>query len=227
MTQVCRFGGLSVAVALLAAPVLLAEEVPAALGRISYGTVLRPGDAICSGVLVAPDLVLTAAHCVASASETPESIRFEAGWSAGKPTGQRQGAEVILIGKTEATGLAGLTEDVALLVLDTAMPQSDFPPLAISSPEGGPFALIGFDRAVPDAPQPATLCRPVARPPGLVALDCPVVSGNSGAPLLERDGSAWRLVAIMVASAQGEPVRSWAVLPPARLQLRIAEASEN
>ena len=41
-----------------------AEEAPSAVGRISYGDSPTPEAAICSGVLVAPDLVLTAGHCV-------------------------------------------------------------------------------------------------------------------------------------------------------------------
>jgi hypothetical protein len=81
--------------------------------------------------------------------------------------------------------------------------------------------LIGFDRSAPGQPQTAALCRPLAKPPGLLALDCPVVSGNSGAPLLERDGNGWQVVAVMVALAQGGPIRSWAVVPPAPLRLQI------
>lgn len=227
MTHAHLIGGLSVALAMLAVPPLRAEELPATLGRISYGTNPQTGDAICTGVLVAPDLVMTAAHCVRGSAQTPETIRFDAGWVADKPTVQRRGAEVILVGEGEVEGLAGLTEDVALLVLDAALPPGDFPPVAISVPGGGPFTLIGFDRAAPDAPQRAAQCRPLAGPPGLLALDCPVVSGNSGAPLLERDGSGWRLVAVMVASARGGPVRSWAVLPPVPLQLRIADTMED
>ncbi|MGL4281322.1 MAG: trypsin-like serine peptidase, partial [Albidovulum sp.] len=113
---------MSVALALLAVPTARAEEIPAAIGRISYGTSPEPGAAICTGVLVAPDLVLTAGHCVRGAIETPETIRFEAGWSAGGPTGQRQAAAVILSGQAEAKGLAGLTEDVALIVLEASLP---------------------------------------------------------------------------------------------------------
>jgi hypothetical protein len=54
-----------------------------------------------------------------------------------------------------------------------------------------------------------------------------VVSGNSGAPLLQRDGDGWRVVAVMVASAQGWPVRSWAVLPPAALWLRVQQPDRS
>jgi hypothetical protein len=222
MTWAKVLGCLSAILALLAAQAAPAEEVPAAVGRISYGPSPEPGAAICTGVLVAADLVLTAAHCVRGAIGTPETIRFEAGWSNGSLSGTRQGATVILAGEAEAQGLASLEEDVALVVLDAPLPAADFPPFRLSVPGPGPFTLVGFDRSAPDLPRTG-LCRPLAKQPGLMALDCPVESGNSGAPLLEQDGETWRVVAVMVASAQGSPIRSWAVLPPAPLRLRIED----
>ena len=215
--------GLLGALLMLAATGSWAEDIPAAIGRISYGAKPRPGDAICTGVLVAPDLVLTASHCVRDAAETPEDIRFDAGWSAGSPSGRRQGAEVILISKVVAPELSGLVEDVALVVLEAAFPPDAFPPLPLADAASGPFTLIAFDRTAPDQPRIARTCVPLANPPGLLALGCAVVSGNSGAPLLERDGNGWRVVAVMVASAKGWPVRSWAVLPPTQVRLRIAQ----
>jgi protease YdgD len=224
MTNLDLIGGVSVALALLVAPGSRAEDVPAAVGRISYGVEPVPGTPICSGVLVAASLVLTAAHCVRGAAETPEDIRFDAGWSESGPAGRRRGTAVILAGEGGAPGLAGLAEDVALVLLDEALPTEAFPPLPLTAPGSGSFTLIAFDRSAPDQPQRAVLCRPLAKPPGLVALDCPVVSGNSGAPLLQRHGDDWRVVAVMVAATQGWPIRSWAVEPPAPLRLHIAEA---
>ena len=55
---------------------------------------------------------------------------------------------------------------------------------------------------------------------GLLGLDGPVVSGNSGAPLLQAGGAGWQIVAVMVASGRG-PVQSWAVLPPEALLAQI------
>jgi V8-like Glu-specific endopeptidase len=230
MTWARRGGVGTVALALLAALPLRAEGLPPAIGRISYGGVPEPGAAVCSGVLVAPDLVLTAAHCVREAAQNPESIQFSAGWSGdgagGTPSGQRQAAEVILLPDSGLAGTEQLLQDVALIVLEAPFPAESFPPLALAAAKEGPFTLIGFARSAPDRlPDPA-LCRPLARPPGLLALDCPVVSGNSGAPLLQRDGTGWRVVAVMVASANGGPVRSWAVLPPAPLRLRIEDAGD-
>lgn len=220
-TPVNLIGGSAVALALLVATTSRAEDMPAAVGRISYGESPPPGAAICTGVLVAPDLVLTAAHCVRDAVGNPDSIRFEAGWSKSGPAGQRHGAEVILTGEAVGQGLEALGQDVALVVLDVALPSKSFPPLPLSDPEDGPFALFGFDRNAPDLPQRAALCGPVFTLPGLLALDCPVVSGNSGAPLLEYDDKGWQVVAVMVASAGNGPVRSLAVLPQATLRLRI------
>jgi hypothetical protein len=212
----------------LSAASAVAEEGPAAIGRISYGP-LSPlrGAAICTGVLVAPDLVLTAGHCVRGAVDAPETIRFDAGWSAGRPSGQRVGSAVHLAQGSDDPEGAGLETDVALVVLDRALPTDGFPPLEIADPDGGPFTMVAFDRSAPGQPRPVVLCRPLAKPPRLLALDCPVVSGNSGAPLLRPDGDGWQVVGVMVASAKGGPVRSWAVVPPSELRREIMNREEN
>ncbi len=48
---------------------------------------------------------------------------------------------------------------------------------------------------------PPQTCHTLATRHGLLGLDCPVVSGNSGAPLLQRTEWGWQVVATMVASS--------------------------
>lgn len=208
-------------VLLICGSAAFAEDVPAAVGRISYGDSPAPGAAICSGVLVAPDLVLTAGHCVRTLAENPAVIRFDAGWGEGAPTAQGRGAEVIL------SGVEGLAGDVALVVLKSPLPAEVAgtlplaPPLT-AGPAAGDLILHAFRRDAPDQPFGPSNCRQLATQPGLLGFDCPVVSGNSGAPLLQRSDTGWAVVAVMVAASASGPVRSWAVLPPGDLKQRIA-----
>ena len=231
-----------------------AEDMPQAVGRISYSDVLQPGAAICSGVLVAPGLVLTAGHCVRGAVGDPAVLRFDAGWTDGTPA-RRRGRTVILATETLPTGLAGLPQDVALIVLDAAFAPDEATPLPIDAAPADDFTLHAFARTAPDQPRPAVLCDLRATIPavrahgsrepdsgmpdlpgsdlggpdfpglGLLGLGCPVVSGNSGAPLLQADGTGWQIAAIMVASGRG-PVQAWAALPPASLLTQIPPQTE-
>ena len=212
----------------LLATAAAAEEMPSAVGRITYTDVVQPGAAICSGVLVAPDLVLTAGHCVRGAVEDPASLRFDAGWTAGHPTGhptgqpsaRRRGRAVILATEAVPSGLAGLSQDVALIVLDSPFGPDEATPLPLAPAPAKEFVLHAFARTAPDHPAPAASCDVLTIVPGLLGLDCPVVSGNSGAALLQAGGAGWQIVAVMVASGRG-PVQSWAVLPPEALLAQI------
>lgn len=210
----------------LLATTAAAQDMPSAVGRIIYSDVLQPGAAICSGVLVAPDLVLTAAHCVRAAAEDPATLRFDAGWTDGHPTARRLGRAVILAADTLPPGLAGLAQDMALVRLDTAFGPDEATPLPIAAPSAGVFVLHAFARAAPAHPAPAIPCDLLATRPGLLGLDCPVVSGNSGAPLLQGDGEGLHITAVMVAAARIGPVRSWAVLPPGALLTQISPKAE-
>ncbi|MDB5661583.1 MAG: trypsin-like serine protease [Cypionkella sp.] len=202
-----------------------AQQAPLAVGRISYGDTLVPGAAICTGALVAPDLVLTARHCVEPALTTPATIRFAANFSEGHSLAERRGAEMIL-------PQAGVTEnranDVALLRLEAPIAVDVVATLPIADPALAQWldglSLIAYRRDAPDQPQRGDDCELLTTLPGILALSCPVVSGNSGAPILAWDGTEWQIVAVMVAASSGRPVRSLAATIPADLLAWITSA---
>lgn len=221
-----EFGQLAI-LALLSATALvrlnaaaIAEDMPAAVGRITYGDVFLPGSAICSGTLVAADLVLTAAHCVRGAAPNPASVRFDLAWADGSPAARSVGAEVLLTAGSE------LSQDAALVVLAEPLPPEVARPLEIGTPDAGLFILRAFRRDAPDRPSPPVACSPLSTQDGLLALDCRATSGNSGAPLLARDGDTWKVIGVMVAASNTGPAHSWAVLPPVWIRETIASRQD-
>lgn len=205
----------------------IAQDRPSALGRISYGDALRPGGAICTGVLVAPDLVLTARHCVEGARAKPATMRFAADFSQGQSAALRRGAEVILPSEAVTPSRAN---DVALLRLQTAIDPEVVPPISLAplflaqgalSTQMPKLSVIAYRRDAPEQAERQDDCRLVVALSGVLALSCPVVSGNSGAPVLLWDGTDWRVIAVMVAAYSLGQTHSLAALVPPDLVTRL------
>lgn len=215
-----------VCVALAACPAR-AQDVPAAIGRISYGAdTPAPGAAICTGVLVAPDIVLTAGHCVRAAADHPDTIHFVAAAHGDSGIAMRRGRAVRLADPVP-DGQLSIAGDLALLILDAPIPPGLAQPLTLTHAKAQVYSLIAYRRDQPDQPTRQDDCAvlyPVfAQPnPALLALSCPVVSGNSGAPLLLWDGTMWSVAAIMVAANRSGRVHAWAAIPQDALQRLIS-----
>jgi protease YdgD len=171
----------------------------------------------CTGALVGPALVLTAAHCLfgpgARGPVPPGSVHVLFGYERGAHASHHV-AESIRVGpgfegpRPGAGTVSGA--DWALVRLPAAGAPAA-PPLPVS-PEppgaGEPLALAGFgqDRAHRLLADLSCRLGGTARDAAGRALllhDCSGPAGTSGAPLLARRGGRWEVVGVHAAAAEG------------------------
>lgn len=182
-------------------------------GWDGVGKLILGDHGFCTGALIAPQLVLTAGHClydkVTGVQLHPEDIEFQAGFRNGRALAYRKVARAVAhpdYRYSSADSLETVAFDLALLELSQPILLPSLHPFETSAApvEGDTVAVVSYGQYREEAPAIQQACDVLASDAKTLVLTCSVDFGSSGAPVFHvRDGMA-KVVAVISAKAETE-----------------------
>lgn len=187
---------------------LTADEARAwqAVGRLNIGT-----NSFCTGALVAPDLVLTAAHCLYDPDTgqpvNSSSIEFLAGWRNGRAVAYRKARRFVVhddYDLDQHVVLKRVSSDVALIELDRPIRDSAVVPFKrFDRPDVGEnVKVVSYAKERSEAPSIEEPCSVLDADRRTLVLSCTVDFGASGSPIFINDQGEAKIASVVSAMAK-------------------------
>ena len=191
------------------------EPPYSAIGRLNLGG----GRQFCSGTLIAPDKVLTAAHCLIDSRTKkpylPSQVHFVAGQRRNIFIDHAPARCLIPLKRKASTGAPDIqdyTDDVAVIVLTRPLNVAPVSRATAYIGDPGRLSHPAYSKSRPYLLSQHANCALLFKSKGMWLTDCDTAYGSSGGPVFAYKDNHPRLIAVMSGiSRTGNEVFSIAV----------------
>ena len=178
-----------------------------AVGRLVFGV----DRGFCTASLIAPDVILTAAHCLFNEKTGRRhklgGFEFQAGWRNGRAEAYRKIRAAFphpqyKFKSQDMIGKVGF--DIALVILDHPIQNSQIRPFSIDTlPSRREYVtVVSYAKGRKDVPSVQSVCSVRAEQQGILVFTCDVDYGASGSPVFIKTDKGAVIVSLISAMAQ-------------------------